>query len=316
MRFSFDLASRLVPLAGLLAASLAVSQTGAEPGEKIRVLIVDGMNNHDWARNTRILKAILEKGDRFAVDVSTTPPTTQPSEAGAWDAWRPRFADYQAVFVNFNGGHNPKTGVHWPGEVEKSLEEYVTNGGGLVVYHAANNSFPNWAAYNEMIGLGWRPKEFGKSITIDKDEKLVEIPAGQGLNPGHPKEHDFQIRVLKTDHPITQGMPKLWLHPYEQLTHGQHGPAKNMTILTYAWADDVNENEPMDWVVQFGKGRVYVTMQGHLWKEAPDTALRCAGFRTLLMRGVEWAATGKVTIPIPDDFPTADQIRLRESTEK
>jgi type 1 glutamine amidotransferase len=163
-----------------------------------------------------------------------------------------------------------------------------------------------------MIGLGWRSKDFGPSITIDKDEKIVEIPAGQGLPPGHPKEQDFQLHILTPDHPITRGMPRVWLHPHEQLTHGQHGPAKNMTILTCAWATDVNENEPMDWVIPYGKGRVYVTMLGHLWKNGPDTAIRCAGFQTLLMRGLEWAATGEVTIPIPADFPGTDQIRLRD----
>lgn len=29
----------------------------------------------------------------------------------------------------------------------------------------------------------------------------------------------------------------------------------------------------MDWVIPFGKGRVYVTMLGHLWKGKPDTAM-------------------------------------------
>jgi hypothetical protein len=54
-------------------------------------------------------------------------------------------------------------------------------------------------------------------------------------------------------------------------------------------------------------------MLGHLWKDGPDTALRCAGFQTLLMRGLEWAATGEVTIPIAADFPTADEVRLRDA---
>src|SRR4051794_3504942 len=189
----------------VLGWSLAPSRAlGADqPGKKIRVLIVDGMNNHDWARNTRILKAIMEKSDRFTIDVSTSPPTTQPSEAQAWENWRPKFGAYDCVFLNFNGGYQPKTGVHWPRELEKSFEDYVTNGGGVVVYHAANNSFPNWPAYNEMIGLGWRAKDFGESLTVDKDEKIVRIPKGEGANPGHPKELDFQIHVLNSDHPIT-----------------------------------------------------------------------------------------------------------------
>jgi len=293
---------------------LCLFSATAQGDSKIRVLIVDGMNNHDWPRNTRLLKTILERSDRFTVDVSTSPPTTQPAEA--WDNWRPKFSDYACVVINFNGGYKPETGVHWPRELEKSFEDYVTKGGGVLVYHAANNSFPNWPAYNEMIGLGWRPKEFGESLTIDKDEQIVRIPAGQGANPGHPKELDFQIHVLNTDHPITRGMPKVWLHPHEQLTHGQHGPAKNMTVLTYAFAEDQHANEPMDWTVDYGKGRVYVTMLGHLWKDGPDTALRCVGFQTLLIRGVEWAATGKVTYAIPPDFPTAEEIRMKPSTEK
>jgi hypothetical protein len=187
--------------------------------------------------------------------------------------------------------------------VETALEKFVSGGGGLVVVHAANNSFPNWPAYNEMIGLGWRDPSFGPSLIVGKDEKVVEIPKGEGRKPGHGPEHDFVVTTLASDHPITAGVPRRWLHPHEQLTHGQHGPAKNMTILTYAWSKDVDENEPMDWVVPFGKGRVYTTMLGHLWKNGPDTAMRCVGFQTLLLRGAEWAATGKVTIPIPPNFP-------------
>ncbi len=289
----------------LLAAAvgvLALTANAAHETPKLKVLIVDGINNHDWQRGTAIMKRILEVGGRFTVDVSTTPPAN--AGADEWAKWRPVFSDYGVVLSNFNGGHLA-TGAQWPAEVRKALEEYVSNGGGLVVVHAANNSFLEWPAYNEMIGLGWREKSFGPSLVISKDEKVVAIPAGQGRNPGHGPEHDFQMTVLDGSHPITQGMPKEWMHPHEQLTHGQHGPAKNLTVLTYAWSQDIEENEPMDWVVSYGKGRVYVTMLGHLWKDGSDTALRCIGFQTLLRRGTEWAATGKVTLPIPPDFPTA-----------
>jgi type 1 glutamine amidotransferase len=65
----------------------------------------------------------------------------------------------------------------------------------------------------------------------------------------------------------------------------------------------------MNWVIPYGKGRVYATMLGHLWKNGPDTAMRCIGFQTMLIRGCEWAATGKVTYPMPKNFPTATEIR-------
>jgi type 1 glutamine amidotransferase len=299
---------------GVVTALLLRSALGADeaPRPTSSVLIVDGMNNHDWPRATRILKSILQESGRFRVDVTTSPPAGAPAEQ--WNAWKPDFARYDVVVMNFNGGHTSR-GVHWPRDLEKALEDYVSGGGGLVSYHAANNSFPNWPAYNQMIGLGWRDKNFGPSLVVSEDGKVVEIPKGQGLNPGHGPEHDFVVTVLDADHPITRGMPRTWLHPHEQLTHGQHGPAKDMTVLTYAYSKDSKQNEVMDWVVPYGKGRVYTTMLGHLWKNGPDTAMRCVGFQTMLIRGVEWAATGNVTYPVPDDFPTPSQIKLRSSDE-
>jgi uncharacterized protein len=300
-------------LSVVVLLSLVGLARGAEPvTAKLSVLIIDGMNNHDWPRATQILKGILHDSGRFAVDVSTTPQATAPRDE--WDAWRPAFSKYDVVVNNFNGGEGHK-GTRWPHEVEAALEEYVRNGGGLVVYHAANNAFLDWPAYNDMIGLGWRNKNFGPGITVDAAGKLVEIPQGQGNNPGHPSEYDFQITTFDADQPITRGMPKVWLHPHEQLTHGQHGPMKNLTLLTYAYAKDTHQNEPMDWVVQYGKGRVYTTMLGHLWKAGPDITLRCIGFQTLFIRGTEWAATGKVTYPIPADFPTATEIRTKPVAE-
>ena len=295
---------------GLLGlAVVSVLPTDAAPPPKLSLLIVDGMNNHDWPRATGILKETLTSSSRFVVDVSTSPAADAPKEA--WEQWRPEFTKYDVVLSNFNGGHKP-TSQHWPQEVEKAMEEYVSGGGGLVIYHSANNSFPNRPAYNDMIGLGWRDKEFGPGLIISPDEKVVVIPKGEGRNPGHGPEHDFQVTVLTADHPITKGLPKRWMHPHEQLTHGQHGPAKNMTVLSYAYSNDTGDNEVMDWVIPYGQGRVYVTMLGHLWKDKPDTAMRCIGFQTMLIRGCEWAATGEVTYPLPMDFPAATETRLNE----
>lgn len=290
----------------VLLASL-LGTASPEVSSKLPLLIVDGMNNHDWPRATGILKDILEGSGQFRVDVATSPPASASKEV--WASWRPDFGKYAVVVSNFNGGHLP-TSLHWPRGLEKALVDYVQGGGGLVIYHSANNSFPNWPAYNEMIGMGWRDKDFGPSLIVSPDEKVIEIPKGRGRNPGHGPEHDFQITVLNPDHPITKGLPRKWMHPHEQLTHGQHGPAKNVTILTYAYSKDTKENEVMDWVIPFGKGRVYVTMLGHLWKDGPDTAMRCVGFQTMLIRGCQWAATGEAKYPVPKDFPSANDAKL------
>jgi len=147
-----QLSRRSLVLSPLLA-SVARAQK-----EKLSALVIDGINNHDWEVGTRVIKAVLESSGRFKVDVSTTPRREAP--ATAWESWRPKFDGYDVVVNNFNGGHLAN-GIRWPERVEQALEKYERAGGGFVSYHAANNAFLKWEAYNEMIGLGWRDKAFG-----------------------------------------------------------------------------------------------------------------------------------------------------------
>src|SRR5271155_1011664 len=293
-------------------ALLTLSLRKAMPQRKpMRVLIVDGVNNHDWSAATHAITEILTATGLFSVEVSTSPPREAPPEA--WNSWRPDFSRYQVVINNFNGGHL-ENGIEWPVSVRESLVKFVRGGGGLVVYHAGNNAFLKWKEYNDMIGLGWRSKTFGRGLAVSDDDKIMVIPKGTGLEPGHPERMDFQIHVRDTHHPITAGMPRVWMHPSEQLTHGQHGPAEDLTILTYAHSPVSNQNEPMDWVRSYGKGRVYTTMLGHTWAGEQNPNLECVGFQTLLARGVQWAATGAVTIPIPSNFPGPEKVSLRKLT--
>jgi type 1 glutamine amidotransferase len=251
----------------------------------LRAVIVDGLNNHDWATATAAIKTILEGTTRFTVDVCSYPKL-------------PEFDRYDVVIDNFNGGYL-QTGIQWPPEAERALDAYVRGGGGLVVYHAANNAFLPWPEFNRMIGLGWREPSFGPGIAVGPNEQVLTIPQGRGLPPGHGPRHDFEIFVHDPDHPITRGLPAHWLHPSEQLTHGQHGPAEGLTVLTYAFSEISRQGEPMDWVRQYGKGRVYTTMLGHTWNNEANPNLDDIYFQALLARGAEWAATGKVTLP-PD----------------
>jgi uncharacterized protein len=299
-------------IAGLLAAwALAAGAAGSAVGaeEKVRVLIVDGQNNHNWRAMTPPMKAALEQSGRFTVDVATTPgPKSPPS---AWEAFHPDFSRYDVVLSNYNG-------EPWPAEVRKALEDYVSNGGGLAIIHAANNAFPDWPAFNEMIGLGWRNPGFGDRVTVDDKGEVVRTPRGKGPGSGHGPPHAFAVVVRDADHPITRGMPAEWMHAKDELYHGQRGPAKAMHILATAYSDKAKggtgTNEPMIWVIPYGKGRVFTTVMGHAMGD-DVTAIRCVGFLTTMLRGTEWAATGKVTIPIPDDFPTASQTRVSGAKE-
>lgn len=296
------------PARWLVLALLASLVPGSDAGaaEKLRILIVDGQNNHNWKAMTPILKQTLEETGRFSVDVATTPE--RGASADSWDTFRPDFSKYDAVLSNYNG-------EPWPEPVRKALESYVADGGGLIVVHAANNAFADWPAWNEMIGLGWRGNDFGERLTVDDNGSVVRTPKGEGPGSGHGAAHVYKVVVRDSDHPITAGMPREWLHTQDELYHGQRGPAEHMTILATAFSSPdkggTGTNEPMAWVIPYGKGRVFTTVLGHAMGD--DTqAIRCVGFQTLLTRGAEWAASGKVTIPIPEAFPTADRTSMRE----
>jgi type 1 glutamine amidotransferase len=189
----------------------------------------------------------------------------------------------------------------------------VRNGGGLVVIHAANNAFGDWKEYNEMIGLGgWggRNEHSGPYVYLDAEGKLVRDES-KGSGGHHGPQHDFQVVVRDPEHPITKGMPRAWMHVKDELYDLLRGPGENMNILATAYADKAKggsgRHEPMIFTVDYGKGRVFHTPMGH-----GDYSMECAGFITTFVRGAEWAATGKVTLPIPDDFPTEDKLSQRK----
>jgi uncharacterized protein len=299
----------LLSALGAAALSCASSSKSGAPAPRgpIAVLIVDGQNNHDWRRTTQRLQLALAEAGLFATTVATAPDKGSPPEA--WQAFRPSWKAHQVVVSNYNG-------ERWPAEVERDFVAFVEHGGGVVMVHAANNPFPEWPEFNEMIGLGWRKPEYGDRITIDDATGAqVRTPRGQGLGAGHGPSHVFKLKVRQPQHPIMQGLPAEWMHGKDQLSHGQRGPAARMMVLDSAYSSreggGSGEHEPMTWIIPYGKGQVVTTMLGHQWRDQPDSdALDCVGFRTVFTRSVQWAATGAVTIPVPANFPGTDRLSI------
>ncbi len=247
-----------------------------------------------------MMKKYLEDSGLFTVDVATT------AAKGTDEKFAPKFSDYQVVISNYNG-------AAWPEKTRSSFIEYMKSGGGLVVVHAADNAFGNWREYNEMIGLGgWggRNEKSGPYVYFDADGKKV-VDESKGRGGSHGRQHPFQVVVRDDEHPITKGMPASWMHAKDELYDRLRGPGENMKILATAFASKkfggTDRHEPMLMTIEFGKGRIFHTPMGH-----GNYSQECVGFIVSLQRGAEWAATGKVTQEIPEDFPKAD----KESSRK
>lgn len=280
----------LLPLLALVVAAC---------GAPIKALIIDGQNNHQWAITTPELKKILEADGLCAAEVATSPAKGQDLSG-----FKPDFAKYAVVISNYNG-------ELWAPAMQEAFEKYVSSGGGFVSVHAANNAFPEWKAYNDMIGVGgWggRSEKSGPYLRLRGGKWTLDTAPGRGGS--HGKQHQFLMVTQSPQHPIMAGLPEKWMHTQDELYDRLRGPAQNVTVLASAKSDPATggtgEDEPLLMAIDYGKGRVFHTALGHALE-----AIKCAGFAETLRRGTEWAATGKVTQKVPADFPTAEKTSAR-----
>jgi len=274
-------------------------------GAPKKALIIDGRNNHDWRATTPVLKKILEENGLFTVDVVTAPPDNEGLKS-----FKPSFKGYAVVVLNYND-FGPKNAGDWPEATQLAFLDYVSKGGGVVSYHAADNAFPKWVEFNKVIGLGgWsgRNEKDGPYIRW-RDGKVVRDNT-PGRGGSHGPRHQFQIDMRNLTHPVSKGLPEKWLHATDELYDRLRGPAEKLDLLATALSSPqqkgTGENEPILFTIRYGKGRIFHTTLGH---DVP--AMQCVGFIATLQRGAEWAATGKVKQKIPADFPGPDKVSTR-----
>ncbi len=288
----------------IIVAGLMTFMSACKNETAYKTLIITGQNNHNWKASSPVLKQILNETGLFSAEIMTT-----PEKGGDMNTFNPDFSKYRLVVIDYNGDS-------WSEKTKNAFVDYVKNGGGVVIYHAADNSFPGWKEYNEMTGLGgWgdRNQKDGPYVYYKNDQLVTDTSAGIGGS--HGKRREFLVRTRIFDHPITKGLPARWLHGNDELYSQLRGPGRNMQILATAFADSAAgggtmRDEPVLMTITYGKGRIFHTTMGHA-DEGGGPSMHCAGFITTLQRGAEWAVTGNVTQKVPWDFPSAAEVVLR-----
>ena len=254
--------SRLIHAAlGCAACILLPAATQGTPAaaKPIRALILSGANNHDWRTTTPALKQILEDSGFFTVEV-TELPARLPANA---------LSKYDVLVGNWNIFGAP-TPVQWPRPLMDAFTNFIRRGGGFVVVHAGGSTLYDWPEFQRLVGASW------------------------GARTGHGPPHSFRVEIADTNHPVTAGMA-----PFTTTDELWHRIATNNDIHVLATAFSVPDkggsgrNEPVAFVTQWDRGRCFNLVLGH-----DADAMKADGFCTLLVRGTEWAATGKVTEPV------------------
>ena len=233
----------------------------------VNTLLLTGQNNHDWQRSAPFVRDLLEGTSRFSVTTSTDPSTTLEDSTA--------LAQFQLLFLDYNG-------PMWSDAARANFEKAVADGTGLVVLHAADNAFAGWVEYEKMVGLLWR----------------------EGAS--HGEFHEFPVTITDRDHPITRGIDdfKTWDELYHNLSH-MHGVDCHVLATAFSATEmgGSGKDEPMMVTTQYGRGRVYHHVLGHVWEGDPNgeykgasmIALEHPAFQQTLIRGCEWAATGGVS---------------------
>ncbi len=264
---------------------------------RLQLLIITGKNSyeHDWRGTTNALRKMLEDTGRFEVHVTE-------EFRGATAA---TLKSYDAVLLNYTGRwfYSDPVEQRWGEPAESALFDFVRQGGGIVVYHASFTlGAPSWPEFEQLAG-----------------GTLRSTPSHSRRSPVDA----FRIHVTDRNDPITRGMREyMWTMDDDMYTNLRWNPGTRIHVLVTGHDDPaayahqfagpkypaaefapeklrampgMDQDQPLVWTSQFGKGRVYCFTLGH----GPDT-LQYDAVTSLMVRGAEWAASGQVTIPLTD----------------
>ncbi len=136
---------------------------------------------------------------------------------------------------------------------KNGLLNFVASGKGFAGFHSAADSFRDCPDYRAFIG--------GHFVT-------------------HPHYRDYQVSVVDSEHPITEGITEFTVRDEQYIT--DYDPRVNV-LASALWK---GQAMPVVWTKGWGNGRVFYLALGH---DGP--ACEHEMFKLLLQRGARWAGT-------------------------
>ncbi|WP_285115623.1 ThuA domain-containing protein [Leifsonia sp. fls2-241-R2A-40a] len=251
--------------------------------------------NRSFRLHNQWITTLLEDTGRFRVRV-----VEDPRGLGA-----AVIDKYDVVIVVFEGrdGYHEKA-VGFGPETDAALLRFVHDDGkGIVWFHGSAAQEDDWGYpddYNVMRGSrltvagGLRPRPWGEA-QLDTVE------------PRHPITEGISGRWTVTGDDILTGVEildgaQVLLTTFDDLESYERAPIWPMSHYPVAIPAEgvaalpgMNTDQPIAWINEYGAGRSFTITVGH----DIDTFRRIEFIR-MFPRGVEWAATGSVSLTGPD----------------
>lgn len=146
----------------------------------------------------------------------------------------------------------------WDKDRAAAIDPYLARGGGLVYIHWAVDGRGEQDEMAKRIGLS----ALGGKIRYRHGDLKIDFNPAAG-------------------HPITRNFGTI--HWNDESYWALAGDPKKIKLLGTCIEDD--QPQPQFWTVERGRGRVFVSIPGHMAWTFDDPA-----YRTLLLRGIAWAA--------------------------
>ena len=252
----------------------SVTQPNAD-SDKIIVLLLSGKNNHNWEATTPVIQKILEENGKFTVTIINSPEKLSPNELEKFDVILSNWSDFPNI-----------SGNRWSKYLEEAFLNFVSKGNGFVAIHAASATLQDWPEFQQIVGGTW---ELGVT--------------------GHGPIHVFEVNTSEINHPITNGLDSFFIR--DELWHKTKFQPE-IKILLEAFSDKekggTGANEPVGITSQYGQGRCFYNLLGHDEKSMQNNA-----WKTILLRSVEWAATGNVTFDPIKPWPYSKETATKQS---